>query len=87
MLHILCWILANKSLPFKFKLRNQFHISVEQVTYFDLFPVFPNNFSKGVDFCRGENVTGVMTHQQTNHTNAPLLFHLGRDPGEKYPIG
>ncbi|XP_022107716.1 N-acetylgalactosamine-6-sulfatase-like isoform X1 [Acanthaster planci] len=43
-------------------------------------------FEKGVNFCRGENVTGVMTHQQTNHTDAPLLFHLGRDPGEKYPI-
>ncbi|XP_033626135.1 N-acetylgalactosamine-6-sulfatase-like isoform X2 [Asterias rubens] len=41
---------------------------------------------RGVNFCRGENVTGVMTHEQTNHSSSPLLFHLGRDPGEKYPI-
>ncbi|PIK48097.1 putative N-acetylgalactosamine-6-sulfatase isoform X5 [Apostichopus japonicus] len=39
-----------------------------------------------VDFCPGENVTGITTHDQTNHTDAPVLFHLGRDPGEKYPI-
>ncbi|XP_038066860.1 N-acetylgalactosamine-6-sulfatase-like isoform X1 [Patiria miniata] len=44
-------------------------------------------FDKGVDFCRGENVVGVMTHEQMNHTDSPLLFHLGRDPGEKYLIG
>ncbi|XP_030831398.1 N-acetylgalactosamine-6-sulfatase isoform X2 [Strongylocentrotus purpuratus] len=43
-------------------------------------------FMSGVNFCRGENVTGVMTHEQVNHTLSPLLFHLGRDPGEKYPI-
>ncbi|XP_071959261.1 N-acetylgalactosamine-6-sulfatase-like isoform X1 [Antedon mediterranea] len=45
-----------------------------------------SEFIKGINFCRGENVTGVMTHEQTNHTAQPLLFHLGRDPGEKYPI-
>lgn len=43
-------------------------------------------FQKGVDFCRGENVTGVTTHEQMNYTASPVLFHLGRDPGEKYPI-
>lgn len=41
---------------------------------------------RGVDFCRGENVTGVTTHEQMNYTASPVLFHLGRDPGEKYPI-
>ena len=30
---------------------------------------------------------GVMTHVQKNHTSQPIIFHLGRDPGEKYPIG
>ena len=28
-----------------------------------------------------------MTHEQKNHTSQPIIFHLGRDPGEKYPIG
>ncbi|XP_033125372.1 N-acetylgalactosamine-6-sulfatase-like isoform X2 [Anneissia japonica] len=45
-----------------------------------------DEFMKGINFCRGENVSGVMTHAQTNHTKQPLLFHLGRDPGEKYPL-
>lgn len=43
-------------------------------------------FHEGVDFCPGENVTGVTTHEQMNYTTSPVLFHLGRDPGEKYPI-
>lgn len=43
-------------------------------------------FQSGIDFCPGENVTGVTTHEQMNYTTAPVLFHLGRDPGEKYPI-
>ena len=43
-------------------------------------------FQRGVDFCRGENVSGVTTHEQMNYTASPVLFHLGRDPGEKYPI-
>ncbi|XP_074616561.1 N-acetylgalactosamine-6-sulfatase-like isoform X1 [Acropora palmata] len=43
-------------------------------------------FFKGINFCRGENVSGVTTHEQMNYTASPLLFHLGRDPGEKYPI-
>ncbi|XP_078367421.1 N-acetylgalactosamine-6-sulfatase-like [Oculina patagonica] len=43
-------------------------------------------FHSGIDFCPGENVTGVTTHEQMNYTTAPVLFHLGRDPGEKYPI-
>ncbi|KAJ7374779.1 hypothetical protein OS493_005129 [Desmophyllum pertusum] len=43
-------------------------------------------FQQGVDFCPGENVTGITTHEQMNYTAAPALFHLGWDPGEKYPI-
>ena len=42
--------------------------------------------SQGVDFCPGEDVIGVTTHNQTNYTASPVLFHLGRDPGEKYQI-
>ncbi|CAH3139558.1 unnamed protein product [Porites lobata] len=43
-------------------------------------------FHRGVNYCRGENVAGVTTHDQMNYTSSPVLFHLGRDPGEKYPI-
>ncbi len=39
-----------------------------------------------MDFCRGECVTNVTTHEQMNYTASPVLFHLGSDPGEKYPI-
>ncbi|XP_053565262.1 N-acetylgalactosamine-6-sulfatase isoform X1 [Bombina bombina] len=42
--------------------------------------------SEGIDFCPGQNISGVTTHTQTEHSINPLLFHLGRDPGEKYPI-
>ncbi|XP_006641278.3 N-acetylgalactosamine-6-sulfatase isoform X1 [Lepisosteus oculatus] len=43
-------------------------------------------FKQGVNFCPGEDVAGVTTHTQEEHTMQPLIFHLGRDPGEKYPI-
>ncbi|XP_024411757.1 N-acetylgalactosamine-6-sulfatase isoform X1 [Desmodus rotundus] len=43
-------------------------------------------FSQGVDFCPGQNVSGVTTHMQEEHTKLPLIFHLGRDPGERYPL-
>ncbi|XP_064390992.1 N-acetylgalactosamine-6-sulfatase-like [Halichondria panicea] len=43
-------------------------------------------FKKGTDFCPGEEVVGVTTHNQTNYTGMPVLFHLGKDPGEKYQI-
>lgn len=43
--------------------------------------------SKGINFCPGQEVAGVTTHEQMEHTMQPLIFHLGRDPGEKYPIG
>ncbi|XP_075045137.1 N-acetylgalactosamine-6-sulfatase isoform X2 [Mixophyes fleayi] len=42
--------------------------------------------SQGINFCPGQNITGVTTHDQVQHDINPLLFHLGRDPGEKYPI-
>lgn len=28
----------------------------------------------------------MTTHEQKEHAMMPLIFHLGRDPGEKYPI-
>ncbi|CAL1547143.1 unnamed protein product [Lymnaea stagnalis] len=40
----------------------------------------------GVDFCPGQDVLGVTTHEQVNRTLEPLLFALGADPGEKYVI-
>ncbi|XP_052230670.1 N-acetylgalactosamine-6-sulfatase-like [Dreissena polymorpha] len=43
-------------------------------------------FNKGIDFCPGENIENVTTHAQVNNTMQPLLFHIGRDPGEKYVI-
>lgn len=43
-------------------------------------------FNQGINFCPGQEVAGVTTHTQQEHTMQPLIFHLGRDPGEKYPI-
>lgn len=43
-------------------------------------------FLQGINFCPGQDIAGVTTHNQTDHTPKPLLFHIGRDPGEKYPI-
>ncbi|XP_074522304.1 N-acetylgalactosamine-6-sulfatase [Halichoeres trimaculatus] len=43
-------------------------------------------FKMGVNFCPGQEVHGVTTHEQVEHTMQPLIFHLGRDPGEKYPM-
>ncbi|ELK00503.1 N-acetylgalactosamine-6-sulfatase [Pteropus alecto] len=43
-------------------------------------------FRQGIDFCPGQNVSGVTTHTQEEHTKLPLVFHLGRDPGERYPL-
>ncbi|XP_059151238.1 N-acetylgalactosamine-6-sulfatase-like isoform X2 [Physella acuta] len=40
----------------------------------------------GVDFCPGQEINGLTTHDQVNHTAQPLLFDLGADPGEKYII-
>lgn len=37
----------------------------------------------GYEFCRGEYVANITTHDQMNYTANPVMFHLGRDPGEK----
>lgn len=41
---------------------------------------------QGINFCPGQEVPGVTTHDQKEHTMQPIIFHLGRDPGEKFPI-
>nr|XP_048293421.1 N-acetylgalactosamine-6-sulfatase isoform X4 [Myodes glareolus] len=41
---------------------------------------------QGIDFCPGQNISGVTTHTQEEHTELPLIFHLGRDPGERFPL-
>ncbi|KAJ8030978.1 N-acetylgalactosamine-6-sulfatase [Holothuria leucospilota] len=38
------------------------------------------------DPCSGEYLENFTTEEITNHTMQPMLFHLGRDPGESYPI-
>uniref|UniRef100_A0A8C7TVB9 Galactosamine (N-acetyl)-6-sulfatase n=1 Tax=Oncorhynchus mykiss TaxID=8022 RepID=A0A8C7TVB9_ONCMY len=43
-------------------------------------------FNQGINFCPGQEVAGVTTHTQQEHTMQPLIFHLGRGPWEKYPI-
>ncbi|GIX97100.1 n-acetylgalactosamine-6-sulfatase [Caerostris darwini] len=45
-----------------------------------------DEFNQGIDFCPGMNLKGMTSHDQLNHTAQPLLFHLGRDPGEKYQL-
>ncbi|CAN7992405.1 unnamed protein product [Ixodes hexagonus] len=44
------------------------------------------DFRAGLDFCPGAMVQGVTTHEPRNYTAQPVLFHLGRDPGEKFSI-
>ncbi|XP_065191595.1 N-acetylgalactosamine-6-sulfatase-like [Sycon ciliatum] len=43
-------------------------------------------FQKGTDFCPGEDIANVTTHDQVNNTLAPIVFDLGKDPGEKYRL-
>ncbi|XP_070575567.1 N-acetylgalactosamine-6-sulfatase-like [Ptychodera flava] len=38
------------------------------------------------EYCPGSQVKDVTTRDLTNHTASPLLFHLGRDPGEKFKL-
>lgn len=43
-------------------------------------------FKSGIDFCPGIDIEGFTSHKQLNYSNEPLLFHIGRDPGERYRI-
>ncbi|KAI0229213.1 N-acetylgalactosamine-6-sulfatase [Lamellibrachia satsuma] len=40
----------------------------------------------GYHYCPGQRIANVTTDQMVNYTHSPLLFHLGRDPGEKFII-
>lgn len=42
-------------------------------------------FKKKIDYCPGNEVQNVTTHKLTHH-QSPVLFHLIRDPGERFPI-
>lgn len=41
---------------------------------------------QGITFCRGQYIDNVTTHEQMNRTNDPVIFQLGRDPGERHPM-
>lgn len=43
-------------------------------------------FETGIDYCPGQEIENVTTHIQTNRTQNPILFHLGRDPSERFPL-
>lgn len=47
---------------------------------------FEWQYETGTDFCPGEYVEGVTTHNQTDHSAQPVLFHLGSDPHERFPL-
>lgn len=46
---------------------------------------FSNSF-QGIDHCPGFWVENVTTTTQVDHRSQPIIFHLERDPQEKYPI-
>ncbi|XP_076802239.1 N-acetylgalactosamine-6-sulfatase-like isoform X2 [Clavelina lepadiformis] len=43
-------------------------------------------YNSGITFCRGQEVENVTTHDQMNRTLNPVVFQLGRDPGERHPM-
>lgn len=77
-LHVLCLLEHG---PCALESREQG--SVGRSSWGTLTPSCP---PQGIDFCPGQNVSGVTTHTQEEHTKLPLIFHLGRDPGERYPL-
>lgn len=46
-------------------------------------PQFKNIYG---DPCSGQYLENFTTDTLTDHNDEPFLFHLGRDPGESYPI-
>ena len=41
----------------------------------------------GIDHCPGSFVENVTTTDMRHHGDTdPVIFHLGRDPGEKFPL-
>merc|ERR1719154_308133 len=43
--------------------------------------------ARGIDHCPAANVVNVTTTDMRNHGQSPVIFHLRRDPGERYPLG
>ena len=41
---------------------------------------------KGIDHCPDISIANFTTTSQVDHRRKPILFHMGRDPGERYPI-
>ena len=42
---------------------------------------------KGIDHCPGAWVENVTTTDRRHHGDlSPVIFHLGRDPGERFPL-
>jgi len=41
---------------------------------------------QGYHYCPGQCIDGVTTQNLTDYSHQPLIFHVGRDPGEKFPI-
>jgi len=42
--------------------------------------------TQGYHYCPGQSIDGVTTKNLTDYSHQPLIFHIGRDPGEKFPI-
>ena len=42
--------------------------------------------SQGIDHCPDISIANVTTTDQVDHSSHPILFHLNRDPGERYPM-
>jgi len=43
-------------------------------------------WTQGYHYCPGQCIDGVTTKNLTDYSHQPLIFHVGRDPGEKFPI-
>lgn len=41
---------------------------------------------RGIDYCPGNRLPNITTNRLTSHLKSPILFHLMRDPGERFPL-
>ena len=49
---------------------------------------FTTSNSKGIDHCPDVSIANVTTTDMRHHGDkTPVIFHLGRDPGERYSLG
>ena len=50
--------------------------------------MLPTFKSEGIDHCPDVSIANVTTTDMRHHGDkTPVIFHLGRDPGERYPLG